>query len=151
MNDDLNDAEVLIELENAENQAKETRDIIYNLKNYIAILLKKDKLTEEEAKQLEEKNMELKKQMALFEEKTRRIQDLIQQTNLLEGITPPKPLKKYKEDCLPKVIVCGKAGSFNVPRLVLTENTEIKSRCTKSQPVSPRIKKESDNTGKRSV
>ena len=108
------------ELEEAEQQAKSTAKIIYELKIRVTELLKKEKHTEAEAKELEEKNRELKAQMLLFEEKTKRIQFLIAQTNLFEKMIPPdSPLQmRHNEDVLPKVIVCGMTEHI-IPKLNL--------------------------------
>lgn len=60
--------------------------------------------------------------MLLFEEKTKRIQFLIAQTNLFDKmIAPQSPLQTpQKEDILPKVIVCGTTEN-NIPKLLLCD------------------------------
>lgn len=136
------DAAVLRELEDAEQQAKETAKIIYELKTRVTELLKKEKCTEAEAKELEQKNKELKQQMVLFEEKTKRIQFLIAQTNLFENMMPPKtPLQvKHTEDILPKVIVCGMT-EHNIPKLILCDDNKKKKVCCKGKDVVPKFAK----------
>jgi hypothetical protein len=91
-------------------------------------LLKKEKHTEAEAKELEEKNKELKAQMLLFEEKTKRIQFLIAQTNLFDKMIPPDtPLQvRHNEDVLPKVVVCGMTEN-NIPKLILCDDKKRRS------------------------
>ncbi|XP_044269429.1 outer dense fiber protein 2 [Tribolium madens] len=125
------DAAVLRELEEAEKQAKATAKIIYELKTRVTELLKKEKNTEAEAKELEDKNKELKAQMLLFEEKTKRIQFLIAQTNLFDKMIPPQtPLQTpHNEDVLPKVIVCGMT-EHNIPKLLLCDDK--KKSCSPS-------------------
>lgn len=139
------DSAVLKELESAEKQAKETAKIISDLRTRVGELLKKEKMTETEAKELEEKNKLLKSQMVLFEEKIKRIQFLISQTNLFENMVPPKvPLQeKHKVDVLPKVIVCGYAEN-NMPKIIVCDDDKKKKkrRCTKkNEPLadSPRV------------
>ncbi|KAJ8943935.1 hypothetical protein NQ314_009599 [Rhamnusium bicolor] len=119
------DAAVLKELEDAEKQAKETAKIINELKTRVAELLQKEQMTEEEGRELEQKNKELKAQMILFEEKTKRIQFLIGQSNLFENMIPPKPplQAKHNEDMLPKVIVCGLTEN-NMPKLIICDNNK---------------------------
>ncbi|KAJ8924761.1 hypothetical protein NQ315_000914 [Exocentrus adspersus] len=127
------DAAILRELEDAEKQAKETAAVINQLKTRVGELLQKEKMTEVEAKELEEKNKELKAQMILFEEKTKRIQQLIAQSNLFENMIPVKPMlqKKNKEDMLPKVIVCGLQDG-NMPTFIVCDG---KKKCTpRGQP-----------------
>lgn len=123
------DSAVLTELESAEKQAKETAKIICDLRNRVAELLKKDKMTQLEAKELEEKNKLLKSQMVLFEEKIKRIQFLIGQTNLFENMIPAQPplQKKYKVDALPKVILCGIAEN-NMPKIIVCDDDKKKKK-----------------------
>lgn len=143
------DSAVLKELEDAERQAKETADIITELRNRVGELLKKEKMTEAEAIELEEKNKQLKTQMVLFEEKIKRIQFLIAQTNLFESMSPVGPplQTKHDEDILPKVIVCGLTEN-NIPKIIVC-NDNRKSRKnskktvdtppTPTTPKSPRV------------
>lgn len=95
-------------------------------------LLKKEKMTEQEAKELEQKNIELKQQMMLFEEETKRIQCLIQQSNLFESLVLPKPPRqtKHAEDALPKVIVCGLTEN-DMPKILVCDSKKLK--CPKKQ------------------
>ncbi|XP_030766012.1 myosin-11 [Sitophilus oryzae] len=128
------DAAVLKELEEAEKQAKATANVIADLKDRVAELLKKEKMSEAEGKELEQKNMELRKQMILFEEKTKRIQALLGQANLFEkmqAIQPPLQTK-HAEDILPKMLVCGR-DDF-IPKIVLCH--ERKDRHCRSRSSS---------------
>ncbi|XP_025835040.1 myosin-2 isoform X2 [Agrilus planipennis] len=136
------DAAVLAELEDAERQAMETAKIIYELKQRVGELLCKTKMTEAEGKELEEKNCLLKEQMQLFEEKTKRIQQLIAQTNLFEKMTPLKPSTQHKrpEDMLPKVVICGLTEN-NMPKIIVCDDKDKKRRskppCSADAPSSP--------------
>lgn len=136
---------VLKELEAAEEQAKQTATIVRDLRNRVGELLKKEKMTEKEAKELEEKNMMLKSQMAIFEEKIKRIQFLITQTNLFENMVPAQPplQQKHNVDGLPKVIVCG-YGENNIPKIIVCEDRN-KKRCKSAKKpgetvTSPRVR-----------
>lgn len=123
------------ELEDAEQQAKETAAIINELKTRVAELLQKDQMTEADAKELEQKNKELEAQMVLFEEKTKRIQQLVNQTNLFQEMVPIRPVlqKKNKEDMLPKVIVCG-LKEDDMPKFIVCDKKEKKSQKYKPMP-----------------
>lgn len=65
--------------------------------------------------------------MILFEEKTKRIQFLIAQTNLFDKmILPDTPLQvRHNEDILPKVVVCGMTEN-NIPKLILCDDKKKK-------------------------
>lgn len=65
-------------MEEAEAQAREIGEVIIGLKDRVAELLKKDHMTEVEARELESMNRELMEHMAAFEEKTKLIQMLMQ-------------------------------------------------------------------------
>ncbi|XP_050295290.1 myosin-9 [Anthonomus grandis grandis] len=127
------DAAVLKELEEAEKQAKATAKVITELKNRVGELLQKEKMTEAEAKELEDKNKELKTQMMLFEEKTKRIQALLGQANLFDKMVPIQPplQTKHAEDILPKMLVCGRQDEY-MPKIVLC--TDNKERCRSRSP-----------------
>lgn len=117
------DAAVIKELEDAEQQAMETARIIYELKQRVAQLLGKAKMTEVEGRELEEKNRQLKEQMSLFEAKTKRIQFLVDQASLFENMVPPRPplAQKHNEDMLPKVIICGMTEN-NMPKIIVCDD-----------------------------
>lgn len=76
-----------------------------------------------ESKLLEEMNNQLREQMSLFEEKTKRIQFLLDQNDLFESMIPPRPalIQKHKEDQLPKVIICGLTEN-NMPKIIVCDN-----------------------------
>ncbi|XP_060535465.1 myosin-9 [Cylas formicarius] len=138
--DAATDAAVLRELEEAEKQAKVTAKVIADLKERVGELLEKEEMTETEARELEAKNMELKKQMMLFEEKTKRMQALLTQTNLFDKMVPIKPplQVKHAEDVLPKMLVCG-YGEDLMPKIVVCDDkkrSKSKSPCT-ARSVSP--------------
>lgn len=116
------------ELEDAERQANETAAIIHDLKTRVAELLQKDQMTEEDARELEQKNKELEAQMVLFEEKTKRIQQLVKQSNLFEDMAPVKPVlqRKNKEDMLPKVVVCG-LDEDDMPKFIVCDKKKKKT------------------------
>ncbi|KAK9872258.1 hypothetical protein WA026_017059 [Henosepilachna vigintioctopunctata] len=84
--------DVLKQLEEAEGQAKATANIIYKLKTRVGELLKKDELTEEETKELDLKNKQLKESMKSLEENTIKIQNLIEKTNIINN----KDLKEVR-------------------------------------------------------
>lgn len=86
------DKQVLQELEATEAQARATAEIITELKKRVEILTAKDHMTDKEAQELEEMNRELIKQMALFEEKTNLIQQLMAATD--DNLPPPVPKHK---------------------------------------------------------
>ncbi|KAH1002159.1 hypothetical protein HUJ04_008273 [Dendroctonus ponderosae] len=113
------DAAVLAELEAAEKQAKATAQVITDLKNRVSELLQKEKMTEGEARELEEKNQALKAQMILFEEKTKRIQFILGQANLFDKMQPMQPPLQipHAEDILPKMLVCGAPDAF-MPKII---------------------------------
>ncbi|CAG9821810.1 unnamed protein product, partial [Phaedon cochleariae] len=142
--DPIIDMAVLRELEAAENEAKQTAKIIEDLKMRVTELSKKDKMTEAEAKELENKNQELKAHMAVFEEKTKRIQQLIGQTIMFGdmplGKSPWSPQVKHNEDVLPKVVVCGFTEN-NIPKILICDDK--KKRCT---PKSTGRKQDSPRT-----
>lgn len=90
-------------------------------------------MTDTEAKELEEKNRQLKEHMKRFEEKTKRIQYLLEKAQFGEGLhetAPPAPPRKHKEDMLPKVIICG-ATENNMPKIIVCND---KKRSSKGQP-----------------
>ncbi|XP_076272334.1 uncharacterized protein LOC143203901 isoform X1 [Rhynchophorus ferrugineus] len=140
------DAAVLRELEDAEKQAKATAVVIAELKDRVTQLLQKEKMTEAEAKELEQKNKELKDQMVLFEEKTKRIQCLLGQTNLFDKMTPIQPplQAKHAEDALPKMLVCGVAENF-IPTIVLCHDNKKKKSRPRSTSRDPMTRKLSDS------
>lgn len=80
-------------------------------------------------------NKELKAQMVIFEEKTRRIQQLITQANLFENYKSPRPALEIPrdEDRLPKVIVCG-ATENDMPKIIVCHD---KSKQKRSDPCAP--------------
>ncbi|KAF5278926.1 hypothetical protein FQR65_LT15485 [Abscondita terminalis] len=132
------DAVVIKELEDAEQQAMETAKIIYELKQRVAQLLSKETMTEVEARELEEKNCQLKEQMALFEAKTKKIQQLIDRASLFENMLSPRPgllNKPHNEDMLPKVIICGMTEN-NMPKIIVCDEKKKQER--KSFPCPPR-------------
>lgn len=106
----------------------------------IFFCIQKEKMTELEAKELEEKNRLLKEQMLLFEEKTRRIQFLVGQTNLFEKMTsikPELPQTPRKEDMLPKVIVCGMTED-DMPKIIVCNDKRKEKRQKNPEfPVPP--------------
>ncbi|KAK4877754.1 hypothetical protein RN001_010260 [Aquatica leii] len=133
------DAMVIKELEDAEQQAMETAKIIYELKQRVAQLLSKEKMTETEAKELEEKNKQLKEQMALFEAKTKKIQQLIDQASMFENLMSPRPglTKPHNEDMLPKVIICGITEN-NMPKIIVCDDKKKpKDQQKKTSPCPP--------------
>lgn len=78
-------------MDETECEARHTGTIISKLKDRVTELTKKEKMTECEAKELEELNLELKNQMIIFEQKTRKIQELLQNENLFsepDGFQP---------------------------------------------------------------
>ncbi|KAK5642962.1 hypothetical protein RI129_009129 [Pyrocoelia pectoralis] len=131
------DSVVIKELEDAEQQAMETAKIIYELKQRVAQLLSKEKMTELEAKELEEKNKQLKEQMTLFEAKTKRIQFLIDQASMFENLISSKPRlqEKHNEDMLPKVVICG-LTEHNIPKIIVCDDKK-KSRSRPRTPSFP--------------
>lgn len=85
-------------------------------------------MTDAESKELKEKSMLLREQMALFEEKTRRIQFLVGQTNLFDKMCPIRPAlpqAPQKEDMLPKVIVCGMTED-DMPKIIVCNDKKEK-------------------------
>lgn len=118
--------EIIKELEEAEAQAKATANVIFELKSRVADLLRKEKMTEAEAQELEQKNNELKDQMVLFEKKTRRIQDLIGRTNLIDSMPYKVPQFRHTEDVLPKMILYSTAATEKVPNIILCDATKKK-------------------------
>lgn len=128
------DAALLNELEEAEKEAKTTVQTINKLKTRVTELLQKEKNTEVEAQELEEKNKELKAQMIMLEEKTKKIQLLIAQTNLFDKTNlSGLPLQEiYREDTLPKVVVCGVTEN-NIPKLVLCDEKQPKNYDTQAK------------------
>lgn len=94
-------------------------------------------MTDSEAKELEEKNRLLRDHMLIFEEKTKRIQYLVQQKNWFEkeispsqvavGTGPVSTKRKNKEDMLPKVIVCGTTES-NMPQIIVCNDRKKKEK-----------------------
>ncbi|XP_031329162.1 uncharacterized protein LOC116160168 [Photinus pyralis] len=109
------------ELEDAERQAMDTSKTIYDLKTEIAVLLKKEKMTELETKQLEEKNKQLSDQLTIFDAKTDKIRFLIDQASRFQDLISPRPRENFNEDMLPKVIVCGIAEN-NIPRIIVCDD-----------------------------
>lgn len=77
------DNNVIKQLEEAEHCAKDAANKIYELKTRVGELLRKDELSEDETLELDIKNKELKEQMRLFEEKTKKIQNLIERTTIV--------------------------------------------------------------------
>nr|CAH7739672.1 unnamed protein product [Callosobruchus chinensis] len=134
------DSAILKELDDAERQAKETANVIFQLKTRVGELALKEKMTEEEAKELEAKNKELEQLMVLFEEKVKRIQQLIMQSNLFESMTPIQPMlqTRHKEDTLPQVLVCG-ITEEDIPKIIVCDKKGIPSSKPKKQktPRSP--------------
>ncbi|XP_031349099.1 outer dense fiber protein 2-like isoform X2 [Photinus pyralis] len=128
------DAVVIKELEDAEQQAMETAKIIYDLKQRVAQLLSKEKMTEVEARELEEKNKQLSDQMTMFEEKTKRIQYLIDQASMFENLISARPRlqAKHNEDMLPKVIICGITEN-DMPKIIVCDD----KKKSKSRPRTP--------------
>ncbi|KAH1002158.1 hypothetical protein HUJ04_008273 [Dendroctonus ponderosae] len=135
------DAAVLAELEAAEKQAKATAQVITDLKNRVSELLQKEKMTEGEARELEEKNQALKAQMILFEEKTKRIQFILGQANLFDKMQPMQPPLQipHAEDILPKMLVCGAPDAF-MPKIVLCHDRKNHKSCrSRSSSRSPEL------------
>ncbi|XP_056635139.1 uncharacterized protein LOC130444134 [Diorhabda sublineata] len=134
------DSAIMKELEDAECQAKETAKIIAELKLQVMELSKKETMTEDEAKELERKNLELKKQMIIFEKKTKRIQELLAQTNLFEDLGSFKPAR-YNEDVLPKVVVCGMTEN-QMPKILICDDNKNKCKSERKKrspsPKSPK-------------
>lgn len=112
------DDETMRKLVQVEKEAKESANVIYELKTRIEELLTKEKMTEEEEKELEEKNSQLKDQMLMFDEKTKQIQELIANTNILDSMPVRQPQAKHEEDVLPRVILCGLDDEY-VPKIVV--------------------------------
>lgn len=93
-------------------------------------------MTDVEAKELEEKNRLLRNQMLIFEEKTKRIQQLLQQADLFDkGVTtgvefssnaPLPTTGKVKEDMLPKVIICGTTEN-DMPKIIVCNDKKKKA------------------------
>ncbi|CAH2009726.1 unnamed protein product [Acanthoscelides obtectus] len=131
------DSAILKELDDAERQARETVNVIFELKKRVAELAQKEKMTEEEAKELEAKNKELEQLMILFEEKVKRIQQLIMQSNLFESMMPIQPMlqMRHKEDTLPQVLVCG-ITEENIPKIIVCDKKNGKPKKAKT-PRSP--------------
>uniref|UniRef100_A0A1Y1LZZ3 Uncharacterized protein n=1 Tax=Photinus pyralis TaxID=7054 RepID=A0A1Y1LZZ3_PHOPY len=132
--DPSTDAVVIKELEDAEQQAMDTVKIIYDLKHRVAQLLSKEKMTEAEAGELEEKNKQLREQMTLFEAKTKRIQFLIDKASVFEDMISSTPRvtanqnehvfpKTITENDISKIIVCNDKNkpSFPVQMSVLPQ------------------------------
>lgn len=99
-------------------------------------------MTDAEAKELEDKNRLLRDHMLIFEEKTKRIQYLVQQKNWFDkegadkegrpsqvavGTGPVSSKRKNKEDMLPKVIVCGTTES-NMPQIIVCNDKKKKDK-----------------------
>ncbi|CAH0547664.1 unnamed protein product [Brassicogethes aeneus] len=120
------DSAVMRELEDCERQAKETAGVISKIKKRVSELMTKEKMSEAEAKELEAMNKELRSQMIIFEEKTRRIQQLITQANLFDNYKAPSPPLPGDEDKLPKVIVCGQTED-NMPKIILCADKKKES------------------------
>lgn len=98
-------------------------------------------MTEAEAKELGEKNKLLKDQMMLFEEKTRRIQYLVGQTNLFDKMCPIKPAlpqTPQREDMLPKVIVCGMTED-DMPKIIVCNDKRKEKRSKRVEFPAPPI------------
>ncbi|XP_045472572.1 chromosome partition protein Smc-like [Harmonia axyridis] len=116
------DNNVIKQLEDAERKAKDTANKIYELKTRVGELLKKEELNEPETLELDIKNRELKEQMKLFEERTKRIQYLIEKTNFInqdpEETTQKEEtsFKKPKEQTTPKILACNPAIGENVKK-----------------------------------
>ncbi|KAL3283422.1 hypothetical protein HHI36_006567 [Cryptolaemus montrouzieri] len=114
------DDKTIEQLEQIEKESKEAANVINELKTRIQELLQKEKMTKEEEKELEELNTELNKQMELFEEKTKQIQEIITDTNILTGMPARLPQAKHEEDVLPRVILCGFEEEY-VPKIVVCD------------------------------
>lgn len=89
-------------------------------------------MTDTEAKELEEKNRQLKEHMKRFEEKTKRIQMLLERAQSREaggdqGGREGPPPRKHKEDMLPKVIICGVTEN-NMPKIIVCNDKKKSSR-----------------------
>ncbi|KAL3283421.1 hypothetical protein HHI36_006566 [Cryptolaemus montrouzieri] len=106
--EDFVDNNVIKQLEEAERQAKDTANVIYELKTRVGELLKKEELTEEETKELGYKNKKLKEQMILFEGRTKKIQYLIEKTNILNT----KPTKNSND--ISQKVLLDKKGDDSV-------------------------------------
>ncbi|XP_072376156.1 uncharacterized protein, partial [Diabrotica undecimpunctata] len=138
------DHAVLKELEDAEQQAIQTANIISKLKEQVTILSKKETMTEKEAKELEKMNMELKKQMTIFEQRTKRIQELIARSDLFENVGLFKSSLSHKEDILPKVVVCGTTEQ-QMPKILICDGSKIKSKSDrKKRPSSAKSSRRPD-------
>ncbi|CAG9828882.1 unnamed protein product [Diabrotica balteata] len=72
-------------------------------------------------------NMELKKQMTIFEQRTKRIQELIARSDLFENVGLFKSSLSHKEDVLPKVVVCGTTEQ-HMPKILICDGSKIKSK-----------------------
>ncbi|KAK9872259.1 hypothetical protein WA026_017060 [Henosepilachna vigintioctopunctata] len=112
------DDKTMKRLEQVEKEVNEAANSIYILKGKAEELLKKEKMTENEEKELEEVNAELKRQMDLFDEKTKEIQDIIANTNILETMPVRLPQVRHEEDVLPRVLLCGEVEDY-VPKLIV--------------------------------
>lgn len=119
------DTKVMSELEDAESQARETANVINDLKQRVTELLCKNHMTDKEAEELEEMNFLLTEHMSKFEEKTKLIQMLVNTADQQIRMLPDQ--KKHKEDMLPKVVICGMTEN-NMPKILICESKKPKSR-----------------------
>lgn len=116
------DSKVVRELEEAECQARQTANVISELKSRVTALMCKEHMSEREGQELECMNRQLMAHMSNFEEKTRLIQMLVNTAdeNLKPRADGAVSLEAHREEMLPKVVVCG-ATEDNMPKLLICD------------------------------
>uniref|UniRef100_A0A0K8S3P2 Uncharacterized protein n=2 Tax=Lygus hesperus TaxID=30085 RepID=A0A0K8S3P2_LYGHE len=140
----LADDNVMAELKAGEARAREAAKTIEALKEQLAESAKKDVMTEEDIRIMEQKQKELMDKMQEFEDITKKIQQLVglvdvassqlglpQKTSVPEGggraVDPTMQPKGRPMDTLPKVIICGTSDIDEVPKIIVCEPTSARN------------------------
>uniref|UniRef100_A0A0A9W731 Galectin-3 n=2 Tax=Lygus hesperus TaxID=30085 RepID=A0A0A9W731_LYGHE len=138
----LYDNAVLTELREADERAAKAAKAIEAVREQLAVYAKKDEMTDEDIKMMEEKQKELMAKMEEFEEITKKVQHLVglvdvassqlgpPQKQMLPNVEGEKPpgtgASSQPEDTLPKVIVCGTGDIDQVPKIIVCEPTKAR-------------------------
>ncbi|KAK9499431.1 hypothetical protein O3M35_002469 [Rhynocoris fuscipes] len=122
---------IMNELREADAKAQRTAQIIEAMKEELAALAKKDKMTPDDAKMIERKQAELMEKLSEFEQITTQVQQLVGLTDITSKVIIEQKLAQRRlqaqdpipEESLPKVIVCGGGGIDPVPKIIVCEPT----------------------------
>uniref|UniRef100_A0A161M576 Outer dense fiber protein 2 n=1 Tax=Triatoma infestans TaxID=30076 RepID=A0A161M576_TRIIF len=127
----LADSKVMAELREADAKAQKTAEIIQAMKEELAVLARKEKMTTEDAQMIERKQAELMDKLSEFEQITTQVQRLVGLTDITSKMIVDQKAAEHRlataqpapEESLPKVIICGGGSIDPIPKIIVCEPT----------------------------